>query len=469
MGIISFASAKLQKTSSLSQDWSQQEIADFYRAHRLLVENGAGIGIDRGLSDDGEPWMVFFDATSHDVFLHIARIDGRCLLICEPLNMRLFAADISSLITEFEQSIREYLSVKSDLASNVVVHPAARIIMSISAVFLLVKLDNNQAMAKDSSDLDEIPELVAARAQEKSAIMARGQKATARILELVDSPANVALLAGIILSGVLYSEKSGAAPTDIDETSDVFVNSQIAILELDESTTSSAEANDHQPDGYEVVQKPRSDISNSSAEELASASLPSDEISVQNLFTEGEKFVSWGDDVIQQRKISSNSELLEFGEVQNHSEGTFSAADETILLENDALIVFRKFFNPEGEVFSEVDIADTRDVALLAGDVDNLLGEVSILTLEVIDDLVGLFVATDYDSNKVDSLVEYFSDHIKQYEFGYLGGKILIEELNVEQLEGSQVGLWTNTMNDGSSISVVGNIELIDDVLTFFS
>jgi hypothetical protein len=25
----------------------KDEIADFYRAHRLLVENGAGIGIDR--------------------------------------------------------------------------------------------------------------------------------------------------------------------------------------------------------------------------------------------------------------------------------------------------------------------------------------------------------------------------------------------------------------------------------------
>ncbi len=158
-----FPTKNARKPAPQIADWSQQEIADFYRAHRLLAENGAAIGIDRGLSDIGEPWLVFFDQTSQDVFLHVARIDDRCHLICDPLNLRISAANIAALIMEFEAAVRTSLSIRSERAKNVVIHPAARIIMSISAIFLLFKLENSEAQAKGLATRFPLPVMPRAR------------------------------------------------------------------------------------------------------------------------------------------------------------------------------------------------------------------------------------------------------------------------------------------------------------------
>src|SRR6218665_3348311 len=107
MRVLSFPSFSKTRTPAKGQDWSQHEIADFYRAHRLLVENGAGIGIDRGLTDVEEPWLIFYDLTTQDVFMHVARIDNRCILICETLGIRLKAATIAELIINFEGAVRD--------------------------------------------------------------------------------------------------------------------------------------------------------------------------------------------------------------------------------------------------------------------------------------------------------------------------------------------------------------------------
>src|SRR5690606_13297609 len=125
MRILAFPGRFNARAKAPARDWSTQEIADFYRAHRLLAENGAGIGIDRGLTDEGEPWMAFFDTVSHDVFLHIARIDDYCHLVCDTFGLKLSAADIPSLIAQFEHAVRDELSIRSSRSKNVVVHPAA--------------------------------------------------------------------------------------------------------------------------------------------------------------------------------------------------------------------------------------------------------------------------------------------------------------------------------------------------------
>ena len=80
MQILQFTKKKARLTGGEEarlRDWTQGEMADFYRAQRLLSQQGIGIGLDSGLSDAGDPWMVFFDLGTQDVFMHVARIDGR--------------------------------------------------------------------------------------------------------------------------------------------------------------------------------------------------------------------------------------------------------------------------------------------------------------------------------------------------------------------------------------------------------
>jgi hypothetical protein len=54
--------------------WSTHELALFSRAARLLASGGLRIETDYGLTDEGEPWLVFCNAESGDVFGHFARV-----------------------------------------------------------------------------------------------------------------------------------------------------------------------------------------------------------------------------------------------------------------------------------------------------------------------------------------------------------------------------------------------------------
>jgi hypothetical protein len=54
--------------------WSGQELALFSRAAKLLSLEGCRIETDYGLTDEGEPWLVFCNAESADVCGHFARM-----------------------------------------------------------------------------------------------------------------------------------------------------------------------------------------------------------------------------------------------------------------------------------------------------------------------------------------------------------------------------------------------------------
>ena len=54
--------------------WSGQELALFSRAAKSLSSGGLRIETDYGLTDEGEPWLVFCNAESGDVCGHFARM-----------------------------------------------------------------------------------------------------------------------------------------------------------------------------------------------------------------------------------------------------------------------------------------------------------------------------------------------------------------------------------------------------------
>ena len=54
--------------------WSRHELALFHDAASLLPET---VETDRGVTDEGDPWLVFCDADSGEVLAHFARIGGQ--------------------------------------------------------------------------------------------------------------------------------------------------------------------------------------------------------------------------------------------------------------------------------------------------------------------------------------------------------------------------------------------------------
>jgi len=51
------------------------------------------------------------------------------------------------------------------------------------------------------------------------------------------------------------------------------------------------------------------------------------------------------------------------------------------------------------------------------------------------------------------------------YEVEIANGRVLIEQHDAAFLDASRLGIWTNVMDDGSAISVVGHVDLVAEVM----
>lgn len=469
MRIVPFPIKNLKKAEPRIADWSQQEIADFYRAHRLLAENGAAIGIDRGVTDIGEPWMVFFDMGSQDVFLHVARIDNRCHLISEPLNLRLSAADITSLITDFEEAVRSYLAIRVERSRNVVIHPAARIIMSISAIFLLFKLESGEAHAKGLSEKQALSpsEGGGLRLLDKaSPSFIRAQSAFARAFDSVDAPANAAMLAGMILASELvlsnsrefstendlgkpltnaHHEEAAIKPlTDIDEHKSA---ARIAVSEHSEKQKTETEtvtdiAQNRGQDAHKSNDPALSPMIVKTAVEAADMPAP---IKVAEIAPQPQ----------QPQPVAKDAEK----ETVQTTE-TASAASTTLT----------KVMQSAADSAPDKVAVTVPVVAAPAPAVIDAPKVISVNALDTISIKAGISLKTNYDVVKMYALQAHFQGELGQNgDFQYVSGKLLIEEKGIANLDYHDIGIWTNTMADGSTVSVVAKASLIDDALTFFS
>jgi len=61
------------------KDWSPAEQAEFVRAAAILRGTGLPIACETGMSDEGDPWVIFLREDTGDVIAHIAKIDGQVM------------------------------------------------------------------------------------------------------------------------------------------------------------------------------------------------------------------------------------------------------------------------------------------------------------------------------------------------------------------------------------------------------
>ncbi len=105
-------------------DWSNQEIAEFYRVEAALVQAGMNIAVDRGLSDEGDPWFVFCRAHDGEVIVHFARVEGQYLIVAESVGRALQGSDFRRLLAEFV-SVNPTLIPMPPRGSKLLLHPAS--------------------------------------------------------------------------------------------------------------------------------------------------------------------------------------------------------------------------------------------------------------------------------------------------------------------------------------------------------
>ncbi|HEY2483014.1 MAG TPA: hypothetical protein VGI30_12590 [Caulobacteraceae bacterium] len=116
------------------RDWTQHELAEFYRVESALIQAGLGLETERGLTDEGDPWFVFCRADTGEAFIHFARIDGKYIAVGSALDEMVEGRDFAALVQEILNA-QAWVLAKARNRSNVFLHPSALLIAIVGAAF----------------------------------------------------------------------------------------------------------------------------------------------------------------------------------------------------------------------------------------------------------------------------------------------------------------------------------------------
>jgi hypothetical protein len=95
------------------RDWSYHELVHFHRLVAVLWAGGLSLETDRGVSDEGEPWFVFCDGDSGEVFAHFAKISGRYVVSAPCLDGLLAGPFLGDLVDRFVESLSRHRVVRA--------------------------------------------------------------------------------------------------------------------------------------------------------------------------------------------------------------------------------------------------------------------------------------------------------------------------------------------------------------------
>jgi hypothetical protein len=131
--VLSFFQRSPRYAPAPATDWTQQELAEFYRVESALMRAGIRVGTDRGMSDENEPWFVFYRADDGEVVIHFARIDGEYLIAGPAYEEIARGLDFTALVRNMVA--RHPLIRRSDNNSNLSIHPAALLVAVVGTAF----------------------------------------------------------------------------------------------------------------------------------------------------------------------------------------------------------------------------------------------------------------------------------------------------------------------------------------------
>ncbi|MEZ0251496.1 MAG: hypothetical protein ACAH20_11140 [Methylobacteriaceae bacterium] len=131
--------------SARQGNWSQQELAEFYRVEAALLRAGFSIASEHGLSDEGEPWFVFCQPDG-DAIIHFAKIDGSYLIASDALDRPVRGTDFRTLIDQIAQLHPHLLPIPATATgTTLVVHPAALLAALVAAAALSLSSEDAHA------------------------------------------------------------------------------------------------------------------------------------------------------------------------------------------------------------------------------------------------------------------------------------------------------------------------------------
>jgi hypothetical protein len=124
-------------TRTCSRDWTQQELGEFYRVESALLQNGLSVRTDRGLSDEGDPWFVFYRSENEEVIAHFARVDGCYLIASSAFSEMARGRDFKLLVRELMEAHPLMLPRYQGQGQKVFLHPSALLAALLATSYLI--------------------------------------------------------------------------------------------------------------------------------------------------------------------------------------------------------------------------------------------------------------------------------------------------------------------------------------------
>ncbi len=103
--------------------------------------------LDRGVTDEGEPWFVFCRAEDDEVIVHFARIDGKYLISAPSFGGNVTGYDFRALVRDLVARNPVLRPTRRD--ENVTLHPSALLVMLVASA--LLKMMHSAEAATDRS------------------------------------------------------------------------------------------------------------------------------------------------------------------------------------------------------------------------------------------------------------------------------------------------------------------------------
>lgn len=117
------------------RDWTDQELAEFYRVQDALTQAGMSVATDRGLTDEGEPWFVFIRPATDEVIAHFARIDGEFVAdasaLAEPMQGRDLRHVLNQVVANYDVVVPRRRG-----GTNLFMHPAAMLTAFVATALM---------------------------------------------------------------------------------------------------------------------------------------------------------------------------------------------------------------------------------------------------------------------------------------------------------------------------------------------
>ncbi len=125
--------------------WTTAELGELFRVAHVLRQSGMTIETDMGLSDEGDPWFVFYSVQSEDVIAHFARINGEIVVHGLSSGGVVSGVNLHDVVRQLQpvQTMERQQASQTD--RSVVLHPFMLLVAFVAASFLAT--EESQAAA----------------------------------------------------------------------------------------------------------------------------------------------------------------------------------------------------------------------------------------------------------------------------------------------------------------------------------